>query len=208
MPDIQRELFRWAVAQPGAVGMALFGLGLLYAFLGFRFHTALLGLTCGFVGSVVGLAVGQIADLDSTIGLLAGTGIGVSLLFINRLIATVVATAAVWGTLGYYILYQFGMEPPTLTIAALALMVLGGGFACVCKRSAQAVLTSMQGVALMVVGWVGLASAIMPSVGQTFVDWASSWSLLVPFVMVMLFVTGYSYQSMNLRGDIQTGATG
>jgi hypothetical protein len=47
-----------------------------------------------------------------------------------------------------------------------------------------------------------MANKLMPTVGETFVVWAHSWTLLVPMLMTMLFVMSYSYQSSAQRGDI------
>ena len=64
------------------------------------------------------------------------------------------------------------------------------------------VMTTLQGTVLMIVGFVGAASELAPSVGLTFRDWADGQSLLVPILLLMLFVTAYSYQSSAQRGDI------
>ncbi len=64
------------------------------------------------------------------------------------------------------------------------------------------VLTTLQGTVLMIIGFVGAAGELVPSVGSTFREWADAQSLMVPFLVLMLFVTGYSYQSSAQRGCI------
>lgn len=207
MPNVQRELFAWVTQQHGTVGLALFAVGLLYAFMGFRFYTLMNGLSCGFVGWMVGTITAPIAEVDASLGGIAGGIAGAGLAVASRRGAAIVASAATWGALGYYVLYQVGIGPPTLTVATGVAAVLGCGFVCACRHAPIAVITALQGVMLIVVGWVGLSTAFVPSIGRTFIAWAGGWDMLVPGLLLMLFVTGYSYQAMNLRGDIRTGTS-
>ncbi|MBK8913045.1 MAG: hypothetical protein IPM64_00345 [Phycisphaerales bacterium] len=206
MPDMQRELFTWVTHQHGTVGLALFALGMLYAFMGFRFYAAMTALSCAFIGWMVGAFTAPIAEMDPLIGGIAGGVAGAGLAVASRRGAAMVAAAATWGALVCYLLHQVGVMPPTLTAATAVGAILGCGFVCFCRHAPIAVNTALQGVMLIVVGWVGLSTAFVPSIGRTFVVWASGWEMLVPGLLLMLFVTGYSYQAMNLRGDIRTGA--
>lgn len=209
MPDIQRELFTWSMQQHPTVGMAVFALGLLYCFMGFRFYVPLLALTCSALGFGAGAGFAMASDFGDgspMVGGIIGLLVGGVLPFASRRGAMMLVGAAVWAGLGSYLLTQFGMRGPVLLTTCGVLALLGAGFAVTCRQAPIPVLTALQGVALMVVGWVGLATGLAPSLGRTFVDWAAGWSLLVPLMLLMLFVTGYSYQAMNQRGDIRTGA--
>ena len=67
------------------------------------------------------------------------------------------------------------------------------------------VVTILQGAGLLVVGFVGVTCELVPSLGLTFVEWADRLPLMVPVLMVMLCVLGYSVQYNAFNGDISSG---
>ena len=67
------------------------------------------------------------------------------------------------------------------------------------------VTTALQGSSLMVMGFVGVATAVLPSLGYTFRGFAQDYSLVVPVLLTMLVVTSYSHQGSAQQGDILTG---
>ena len=74
------------------------------------------------------------------------------------------------------------------------------------SREPMAILfTTLQGAGLTIVGFVGLSSTVLPTLGQTFRQMAGNNGLLVPVLIVMLTVTGYSYQASSRQGDIVSG---
>ena len=83
---------------------------------------------------------------------------------------------------------------------------LGITFAWLSRRSMPLVVTTLQGVGLMIVGFVGISNALAPSLGMTFLEWSASRSLLVPVLFVMLSLTAFSFQANADQGDIRSGA--
>jgi hypothetical protein len=74
-------------------------------------------------------------------------------------------------------------------------------------RSLPIIVSVLQGAALMVIGFVGVADNLAPSLANTFTDWARTIPLMIPVLMTMLFVLGYSVQANQQQGDMQTGAS-
>ena len=110
------------------------------------------------------------------------------------------------GALGYYLATQVGFHSAAWWTCTLTGGGLGLALAWSNKRAMPLVVTSVQGVALMIVGFVGLSNALLPSLGITFLEWAADWSLLVPAMLGMLWVTAYSCQTNTQQGDIRSGA--
>lgn len=205
MSHIQADVLRWAAAQPAITGAAIFGAGLVYAFHGFRLFRSLLAVSCAALACGAGLALGVVAGAGQVVGGVVGAVIGGVFGLRCEKPAAVLASSAVWGLLGAYLGAQIGLPAGGVWAAAWACALLGGLFMLLCYRTMTIVLTTAQGVALLVVGWVALSSSLVPSVGGAFRAWSGSHALLVPVFLTMLFVTGYSYQAMHRQGDIRTG---
>ena len=201
----QVELFTWAAHQPVLSGAVLLGTGLVYGFFGFRLFRFLLAVSCAGLGWLVGYIVADLGGLSPLIlGSICAVVLGALSLKFEKP-AVIVVSAASWGLLCYYLGNQLGVPRSMLWGVSGVAGGLGVFFAIISYRSMSVVLTTLQGVALMVVGWVALMSRLMPSVGATFRDWANSQALLVPVFLVMLFVAAFSYQAMHQQGDIKTG---
>src|ERR1051326_1638423 len=100
--NYQDILFSWVSHQPALTGVAILGVGVVYAFYGFRMFTFLLAVTLGSMGWLFGMLVGQLSPLPFTIfsSLLAVLGLLIVLKF-ERL-AVYVASSASWGVTGFY----------------------------------------------------------------------------------------------------------
>jgi hypothetical protein len=116
-----------------------------------------------------------------------------------------VASATLFGLMGYYLSAQFGLPAQGAWVAGGLTGLLGGLFACLCRRAMVVTLTSLQGVLLIIVGFVTVSTCLVPEIGLTFRQWASSQAVVVPVFLAMLFATAYSYQAMHQQGDIRTG---
>ena len=120
--------------------------------------------------------------------------------------ALVLASGATWALLGGYLADEFSLPGDLVWIA----FGLCGGIATVmavlCRRAMTILLTSLQGAALTVVGFVGLSATLLPSISTTFRAWSDGRSLVVPVLMGMLATTAYSCQANLCQGDIVTGS--
>ena len=116
--------------------------------------------------------------------------------------AVLIICGGTWALMGHYLSIQLRL-PGYVPLAVFLLAgMFGALFAHLSYRPMTVVLTTLQGTVLMIIGFVGAVSELVPSVGTTFREWADAQSLLVPFLTVMLFVTGYSYQCNAQRGSI------
>lgn len=206
MNDLQDMAFDWAVTQPALMGALLFGLGLLYGFQGFRFFRFLLVVTCGLLGAIGGGLLGDTGFAPTNV---LALGMGVAGLILGSFwprAAVYVACAMTWGLFGGYLAQQMGAGPMVVRAFGLVALGLGALFVRLCYRAMQVILTTLQGAALLVLGFVALSNTLVPSIGNTFRAWADSSSCLTPIMLAMAFVTAYSYQSIQHRGDIRSGA--
>ncbi len=206
MPNCQGAVFAWIAAQPGLTGMVVFAIGLLFAFQGFRLFRFLLVPSCATVGWVVGWWIADVIDFPMAVAAptLAAAFAAASLMWYRPAVS--VACAGTWTALGYYLGVQLGLEPKAAWVCAGVAGGLAILFVWLCFRSMIVILTTLQGAALLVVGFVGFTHAVMPSVESTFRDWAANSRFLVPGLLTMLVATAWSYQAMEQRGDIRSGA--
>ncbi len=205
MRDYQGMIFNWASAQDELTSLVVFALGLCFALHGFRFQRALLALSCMVIGCGLGAVVANAWDLPaSAIGMMTGGVCGLAALRWGGF-GLGMAAVGTFAALGHYLAYQLGMPTP-LVLGATTIGGLGGlASVWVYTRPLPMVLTAIQGSGLMVVGFVGLMSGVLPAVGSTFMSWSASFSLLVPIILTMLVTTGLAYQS-SAQFDLQTGA--
>ena len=94
------------------------------------------------------------------------------------------------------------------------MMVMGGiglflGFALSYggSRSLPILVTTRQGAMILMLGFVGLADLFAPTFAETFVRWSGHW-MIVPTLLGMLVVLGYSVQANAQQGDIRAGTPG
>ncbi len=200
--DYQKLVFGWIAQQHWSVGLVVMAAGLLYGFQGFRVFRFVLGLSCAIVGLVGGYVAAVHFQLPPLFVSPALGAAAAAFSFSQQRVAVIAVSGVTWGVLGHYLSLQIGLPGMVPLIGALVCGGFGGLFAYLCFRPMMVVLTSVHGIALIVVGFVGMSNHLLPSVGETFVVWAHSWTLLVPMLMTMLFVMAYSYQSSAQRGDI------
>lgn len=176
--------------------------GLLYAFHGFRAFRFLLGLSAGILGWLIGYIIAALFDVPTGVMEVSLGALFAALSATRERTAVLIICGGTWALMGHYLSIQFGL-PGYVPLAVFLLAgMFGALFAHLSYRPMTVVLTTLQGTVLMIIGFVGTASELVPSVGSTFREWADAQSLLVPFLVLMLFVTGYSYQASAQRGSI------
>jgi hypothetical protein len=206
--DYQRMLFDWAAAQSGLTGLAILVGGLLYAFCGFRLIRYLLAVPAAGLGAFLGLhAWTYQPQLPVWMFVGAGGIVGGVAAFAIPAATVAVCSGATWGAVGGYLAVQLGAGPLPAAIALGVCGIVGVVLGLISRAPMIVLFTTLQGAALLVIGFVGVASAVLPSLGGTFRALAQSQSLVVPTLLGMLTVTGFSYQASARQGDMFTGST-
>jgi hypothetical protein len=207
MSDYQDFAFHWATGQTLLTGVVIIGIGLLFALQGFRFARPLFALTSAVAGFVLGLVLGETLKVPSfpisagLAGVLGAAGL------VRFRLGIVIASTLVFSLLAQYLTSRFSSNPSNLLFALVFGAALGLSLRWVCMRSLPIIVSVLQGAALMVIGFVGVADNLAPSLANTFTDWARTIPLMIPVLMTMLFVLGYSVQANQQQGDMQTGAS-
>jgi hypothetical protein len=204
--DYQSLVFRWAAFQTAGTGAAIFALGLLSAFFGFRFARFLLAVSAAAAAGVAAWNLAGTLELPPALPALALAAGALAAALRYQRVGVVTAAAATFAALGYYLATQMGLHFAARWACTLVAGGLGVALAWLNKRSMPLVVTTAQGAVLMVVGFVGLSNALLPSLGATFRQWSAESALLVPVLLSMLCVTAYSCQANMQQGDIRTGA--
>jgi len=201
----QQFIFNWVAAQSALTGTVIAAAGVVFGLYGFRMLRFLVGLSCaglGYVGGVLLAGLIQMPELTVVPVLALGGGV-FGLLMPSP--ATILANAATWAVLGAYLTAQFGFPTTAGVVAGCLLGCAGGVLAVLNRRTMVVLMTSVQGAALFIIGFVGLASALMPSVGITFRQWSRHQSLVVPILLLMLVLTAYTCQVNARQGNLRTG---
>ncbi len=205
MIDLQRTAFDWIAHQPALTGLVVLLGGLFCATTGARFTRFLVTVFAVATGSVVGLVLAAIFGV-APLGLIAAfafAGGFAAILWPATMLVTLAALG--WGVLAIYLCYQLGFRGDT-TLVSFALGFIGGCALTALNRATMTVLlTSVLGTATMIVGFIGVASGVVPALGETLQSLAVSQPLAAPILLGMLAVTTYSYQANSFRGDIITG---
>lgn len=204
MYDFQSLIFRSAAHWPAATALAVFAVGSLYLLQGFRFGRYLLPVSCAGGGLVLGGIVAELTGLPLWIALPAAAVLGFAGLAQYRM-ALVIASMLTAGALAQYMAVQLGVKHNIVGVIAIGGGVLGFPMIWVCRRSLPILLTILQGAGLLVVSFVGVSVSLVPSLGLTFIDWSARIPLLVPGLILMLCVLGYSVQANAVQGSIETG---
>ncbi len=198
---VQQYVFQWITTQPGITGLAIFGVGFIYAFHGVRFHRALVGLSCAACGWFVGLLMAHGVGLD-LLPCAAGCAAGAAFVSTRFEFSALTASAAfVWGVLGMYLTQQFALPQEWALIYGAVAGLLGLMLTILSTRTMTVVTLTMQGVVLMLVGLVGFAATVAPDLCATFRTMSTSFALLAPIVLSVLFATAYSYHIMQVDGE-------
>ena len=204
MYDFQSLIFRSASRWSEATALVVLGVGLLYTLQGFRFARFLLAVSCACGGLVLGRILTALADLPPIVPVIAAAALGVFALMRHR-VALALASAFTLGALAQYLAVQLGFRTYMVWVIAGVGLPVGFSLIRVCRRTLPILVTIVPGSGLLVVGFVGLTNALVPSLGLTFLDWAESFPPMVPGFMLMLCILGYSVQANALHGDIESG---
>lgn len=204
--DCQKLVFDWAASQPAVTGAAVLGAGLLYGFQGIRMIRFLILPVCAGAGCLLGLSISQWTPAPAWAAMTGVAILGVVLGLVAPRSATVLANGVTWAALGAYFASQLGMKEVGTLLTGGVLGLLGTVFAVLSREAAITLSTTLQGAALMVVGFVGLSSNVLPSLGTTFRRIAGDYSLVVPLLLTMLAITAYSIQASTRQGDLLSGS--
>lgn len=205
MVDVQSVVFRWAQQQTEASALVVFILGMLFGLQGFRFARVLLALVCGAGGFLLGAMAGVVLGVTPELVSLPLAGIlGAAALWKYRFGVSLASTFT-FAALGHYVSTRFDAMPSTVLITWLVGGFLGLSLYHLHVRQTPILVTTILGAALMIVGFIGLASGLAPSLAETFVATADSYRLMVPVLGIMLCVLGYSVQANAWQGDIKSG---
>jgi hypothetical protein len=204
--DFQRLIFQFASHWSLATALAVLGVGLLYALQGFRFARFLITLSCAGGGLVLGWILSELTGVPLAIAFLPA-GILALLALVRFHIGLKVASAFTGSALAQYLAAQLGMMPSLTLVAAGVGLCIGYSLIWLCRRTLPILVTVVQGAGLLVVAFVGLTNALAPSLGLTFLEWAAGIPLMVPGLMLMLCVLGYSVQANAQQGAMESGGS-
>lgn len=204
--DPQKIVFDWAAAQPAFTGLVIFAAGFVYGFCGYRMIRYLLVVPSAAIGALAGWLVSVWLPNLPPLMLAAFSGLigaALAVAFPRALIA--VNCALTFGGLAAY-LFGLGGASNLVALIVLGLVGLIALIVALLSRHAMAILfTTFQGVSLIVVGFVCMATNILPTLGATFRALAHNQAFTVPVLLLMLSVTAYSYQASSRQGDMFTG---
>lgn len=207
MTHYQHLLFTWITAQSAATGLVVMAAGLLAAAHGFRMIRFLLALCGAGVGYAAGVGIAPLAQVPAlAAGAILGTVCAAAGAAWPRAVAVVI-NAATWAIGGAYLAEQFGARGIAWWLPTALLGAAGATLMLVSPRSITILMTSLQGSAVFIVGFAGVADAVLPVLGSTFRSWAQHRSLILPVLVGMLAVTAYSYQANARRGDLRTAGS-
>jgi hypothetical protein len=204
--DYQQYALQTATSWPVSTSLALFATGILFGLQGFRFARFLMAANCAVVGFIGGGITSQIVGYPPVIGGFA-IAIAAGALSLTRIRVGVTVSATVTFALaGHYLAVRFGLLSPAPLIGAAMGALIGLALAWGEQRSLPILVTTLQGAGLMVIGFVGIAASLAPSLAGTFVAFAHDISLFVPVLLTMLIALGYSVQANLQQGDIRSGS--
>ena len=206
MGHLQQPLLNWVAHQPGLTGLVIFAAGLISAFYGFRVSRFLIMVYGAALGYMGGLALAGVVDWPELAAASAAALVGGGAALAWPKPGVVILSGATWALLGMYVTTSIGLKGLPVWIALGLLGLAGFLLAILNRKTMTLLLTSFHGAAWIFVGFVGVSSALLPAVGETFREWASGRSFVVPILLVMLATTAFSFQSNQRRGDLRTGS--
>jgi hypothetical protein len=204
--DYQDVLFKWAVAQSPLTGATILAAGLLYGFQGFRFARLLLPLSTGVMAFGIGWIAGDSFRYPpALVGTFAAVVLAL-LVFVHGPTGQIVCGGLTFALLGYYLATRFTSDFTVVAVLVAIGTAFGAAGPWLMRRTLPVLLSTIHGSALLVLGFVSLATAVAPSLGSTFRSWAASVSLMVPMLVLMLTLMAYSFQANAQQGDMTTGS--
>lgn len=185
--------------------LALAAAGLLLALQGFRFARILIALTAAGAGILAGALGAQIGHVPvagpAALGALLFGGIAL----LRYRIGLGIASALMFGLVLDFLAVQLAITTPGSSVPFACGAVVGAAMLGLLGRTLPIIVTTLEGSVLLLIGFVGLCSALLPSLGNTFVATADRIALMVPTLLLMLFITGYSVQFNARQGDVRVG---
>lgn len=205
MTDYQTLILKWAASQSELTGAVLFIIGIVCAFQGQRMARGLLAAACGGLGWLVGQVLIPLVPLPAFFTCLGTAALVAVVAAIWPHVGTITASLSTFGLIGFYAGLQFDMRPDHTLIMAAIGGLLGVLFVWANYRLMPMVVTTLQGAVLMLLGFICVTDALLPSLSSSFVYFAHEQGLIVPIVVGMLFAAGYAFQTSISRGTIETG---
>lgn len=204
--DYQTYFLNNATSWPISTSLALFATGLLFGLQGFRFARFLMAVTCAAAGFVFGGFGSQAIGYPPVIGGFIAASLAGGLALARIRVGVTVSAIATFAIAGHYLVARFDPMGAAPWIAAALGGLIGLSLAWGEQRSLPILITTLQGAALMVLGFVGVAAALSPSLAGTFVGFSHDVPLFVPVLVGMLVAVGYSVQANLQQGDIRSGS--
>ena len=206
MYDLQSLIFRYAAHWSEMTSLTILAIGLLFSLQGFRFARFLLPAVCGAGGFLIGVVVAGIAGLPAVAAVLFAGGFGLGSLFYFRF-GLIASSAISFGVLMQYLGYQCGARSNMSLLIGLVGVAFGIAMFWLYRRQLAMLVTILVGSGLLVTSFVGLATALEPSLGGTFIDWADRLPFMIPVLLIMLWTLGYSVQANARQGEMQAGGS-
>lgn len=203
--DVQTALFRWAAEQPASTGLALLAAGLLYGLIGFRFVRLLVVVSSTVVGAALAhLVIDKYAEGSRMIVTLAAVVAG-WLAIVKPRTALVMCSGATWAAMIYHLASALGAPHQVVTVAVLATATVAMILTILCRETMTLLFLTMNGTAAGMLGFIGVAQDMLPSLGYTFRDLSLQHPLFAPIFMMILGCTAYTVQANAQRGDLIRG---
>lgn len=208
MLDPQGLLVDFARDFSQGTAAVVFILGLLYALQGFRFARVLLAISCAAAGWLLG---GTLSSLVTPLGIpaIVPAGGAAVLLGIQPLvhyrIGVIIASMCTFAFIAFDLTTRVLDLPQMALSAAIGGALAGGALYWLHRRCLPLLLTAIHGALLVLMGFVGLSSNVLPGLADTFASCARDWPLLLPVLLSIVCITGYTVQLNAYQGDIVVG---
>lgn len=186
----------------------VFIVGLLYAIQGFRFARVLLAISCAAAGWML---AATLRDLTAPLGIpaivvsaAAALALGVQPLIHYRT-GVIIASVCTFAFMAFDLSARLIGEPRVVLLASIGGALFGGSLFWLHRRCLPLLVTAIHGSLLVLLGFVGISSSILPELADTFVGYAHDWPLMLPVLLTTLCITGYTVQLNAYQGDIVVG---
>lgn len=208
MLDPQGLILEYARNWSQGTAVVVFAVGLLYALQGFRFARILLAISCAAAGwilaSVVASPAEQAGIPPRVVHAVCAVLLGVQPLVRYR-IGVIVASTCTFAFVAFDLAVRLIGEPQVALLAAVMGAAGGCSLYWLHRRCLPLLLTAMHGALLVLLGFVGLASGVLPELAETFVGFSRDWPWVLPLLLAILCITGYTVQANAYQGDIVVG---
>jgi len=184
------------------LGLFLLGIGLVFLLLGLRVFKALIMISFGVIGFVLGASLPSAEGLRLVCALLAAVGLALASTISLRVSVAVLAGA--WsGVLAMGLLLWLGVGEPLTLLFGIAALVLAVALSLIMYQEVIAYVTSLEGALLFLSGLIVFLSQSRPLWGHIR-GLLTDNLIFAPFLMLAGTVTGFVFQLGDLRQK-QTG---